>query len=65
MLIRVTNESRKRFDTLMGILNGSLSAVESSAMEKESALIAYNDLIAILEVLREKYIQPSKIGWSE
>jgi hypothetical protein len=53
MLVRVKAEVRKRFDNLFDILEGGTEGVtEDKITARESAHLAYNDLIAALEVLK-------------
>jgi hypothetical protein len=58
MLVRVKAEVRKRFDNLFNILEGETEGVtEDRITARESAQLAYNDLIAAPEVLKENYVR--------
>ena len=54
MIIRLKNEVQKRFDRLFEALEGS--DLEDSITAKESAHLAFNDVLAALYVLEDTYL---------
>lgn len=57
MLVRVKTEVQKRLDNLFDILEGETEGTtEDVNTAQESAQLAFNDVIAALDVLKVNYV---------